>query len=180
MTTTLAKKFFGLLSICSNFAMKAIIQLLMLAVVAAEPTTAVAASNHRSLASQGCNDCCFKNDCRLAFSQTSPGICCGAHRIRGQTGCCPCAPRLPAPERRPHKNLNARPCSPAVVHSRSAGWVPHVSPAPTSGSAPALPTSRAPPGAASAVTTCRPSAATRAATTATTTPTTSCPPSSSS
>merc|ERR1719240_1553625 len=46
-------------------------------------------AERRQLASVGCNACCFQNDCSLAFSQTSPGICCGAHRTRGQTGCCP-------------------------------------------------------------------------------------------
>lgn len=46
-------------------------------------------AGRRSLASEGCTNCCYKNDCSLAFSQTSPGVCCGAHRARGQIGCCP-------------------------------------------------------------------------------------------
>ena len=45
----------------------------------------------RNLASAGCNNCCYQNDCSLAFSQSQPGICCGAHRVRGQVGCCPSA-----------------------------------------------------------------------------------------
>ena len=46
-------------------------------------------STRRQLASAGCNACCFQNDCSLAFSQSQPGVCCGAHRTRGQIGCCP-------------------------------------------------------------------------------------------
>lgn len=46
-------------------------------------------ATRRQMASEGCNACCFQNDCRLAFSQTQPGTCCGAHRARGQVGCCP-------------------------------------------------------------------------------------------
>merc|ERR1719502_1846914 len=58
--------------------------------LAAGATDSLAAiTKGRQLASVGCNNCCFQNDCSLAFSQTSPGICCGAHRARGQTGCCP-------------------------------------------------------------------------------------------
>merc|ERR1719498_1459650 len=53
------------------------------------PTTQAVAPARRQLASEGCNACCFQNDCRLAFSQTQPGVCCGAHIVRGQTGCCP-------------------------------------------------------------------------------------------
>ena len=45
----------------------------------------------RQLASVGCDNCCFRNDCSVAFSQTTPGVCCGAHpySVRRQTGCCP-------------------------------------------------------------------------------------------
>jgi len=57
------------------------------AAIAAAEEGAVA--ERRSLASAGCNNCCFQNDCRLAFAQSSPGVCCGVHRVRGQTGCCP-------------------------------------------------------------------------------------------
>ena len=64
-----------------------------LACAAAE--RAVSTASRRSLASAGCHACCFENDCHLAFSMTSPGVCCGSHRIRGQTGCCPYAPRPP-------------------------------------------------------------------------------------
>lgn len=46
-------------------------------------------ATRRVLASAGCNSCCFENDCSLAFSQTSPGVCCGAHSARGHVGCCP-------------------------------------------------------------------------------------------
>jgi len=51
----------------------------------------VAAEERRELASVGCDNCCFKNDCSLAFSMTQPGVCCGAHPYsnRRQTGCCP-------------------------------------------------------------------------------------------
>ena len=50
-----------------------------------------AAEERRELASVGCDNCCFKNDCSLAFSMTQPGVCCGAHPYsnRRQTGCCP-------------------------------------------------------------------------------------------
>ena len=55
----------------------------------APDSTAVAAP--RQLVSVGCDNCCFQNDCSLAFSQTQPGVCCGAHPYssRRQTGCCP-------------------------------------------------------------------------------------------
>ena len=46
-------------------------------------------TSRRGLASAGCNACCMQNDCSLAFSQSQPGVCCGAHRTRGQIGCCP-------------------------------------------------------------------------------------------
>ena len=46
-------------------------------------------TGRRALASAGCNACCMQNDCSLAFSQSQPGVCCGAHRTRGQIGCCP-------------------------------------------------------------------------------------------
>ena len=38
------------------------------------------------IASPGCQNCCFGHDCRLAFSRTSPGVCCGTHP---RVGCCP-------------------------------------------------------------------------------------------
>ena len=58
---------------------------------AAASGEAAAPPHGRSLASVGCDNCCFKNDCSLAFSQTTPGVCCGAHPYssRRQTGCCP-------------------------------------------------------------------------------------------
>ena len=43
-------------------------------------------SAHRQLASPGCDACCFRHDCRLAFSSTQPGICCGTYP---HSGCCP-------------------------------------------------------------------------------------------
>merc|ERR1719230_554928 len=65
----------------------------LLALSLALPAEAAAevAEGHRQLASVGCDNCCFKNDCSLAFSQTQPGVCCGAHPYseRRQTGCCP-------------------------------------------------------------------------------------------
>ena len=49
-----------------------------------------ASSPGRSLASEGCDNCCFKHDCSLAFQKSQPGVCCGAHPgAGGQTGCCP-------------------------------------------------------------------------------------------
>ena len=63
----------------------------LIAVLACASAEATAAVAHRQLASVGCDNCCFKNDCSLAFSQTTPGVCCGAHPYssRRQTGCCP-------------------------------------------------------------------------------------------
>ena len=58
---------------------------LALASAAADPL----AENRRSLASEGCDNCCFKHDCSLAFAKSQAGVCCGAHPARGQTGCCP-------------------------------------------------------------------------------------------
>lgn len=70
------------------------IALATLAIVATATDVAPAVSltnvtAKRQLASAGCDACCFQNDCRLAFTQSAPGVCCGAHRTRGQTGCCP-------------------------------------------------------------------------------------------
>ena len=44
------------------------------------------AGSHRQLASPGCQACCYGHDCRIAFSSTSAGICCGTYP---RTGCCP-------------------------------------------------------------------------------------------
>lgn len=40
----------------------------------------------RELLSAGCQACCFARDCRLAYTHTSPGICCGQYP---RAGCCP-------------------------------------------------------------------------------------------
>lgn len=63
----------------------------VLASVVALESAAPESQAPRQLASIGCDNCCFKNDCSLAFSQTTPGVCCGAHPYssRRQTGCCP-------------------------------------------------------------------------------------------
>jgi len=67
----------------------AMAKLLCLFAVVAVPEAA--AEERRQLASVGCDNCCFRNDCSLAFSMTQPGVCCGAHPYsnRRQTGCCP-------------------------------------------------------------------------------------------
>lgn len=43
----------------------------------------------RELSSAGCNACCYQHDCRVAYMQTSPGVCCGPHRATGLSQCCP-------------------------------------------------------------------------------------------
>ena len=69
-----------------KFTMKGLVAaVLVWASAAAEEAVA----ERRQLASEGCNNCCFKNDCSLAFAATQAGVCCGAHQRRGQTGCCP-------------------------------------------------------------------------------------------
>ena len=61
--------------------------LLPICVASLLATTLENATTHRrELLSPGCSACCFRNDCHLAFSSTSPGVCCGTHP---RAGCCP-------------------------------------------------------------------------------------------
>ncbi|KAL3895094.1 MAG: hypothetical protein SGPRY_013611, partial [Prymnesium sp.] len=46
-------------------------------------------TSHRHLTSQGCLDCCHRNDCRLAYNMASAGVCCGVHPRNGLQQCCP-------------------------------------------------------------------------------------------
>ena len=55
-------------------------------VAAAAAENVVDVFHGRSLLSTGCQACCYQSDCRLAYSATSPGICCGTYP---RAGCCP-------------------------------------------------------------------------------------------
>ena len=70
--------------------MWAIISLGLLAGASAfDAPTNVTDAHRRELSSVGCQNCCFQNDCRLAYMMTSPGVCCGAHPATGMQNCCP-------------------------------------------------------------------------------------------